>query len=171
MQQEIVAQMFDLDAVRALARYHEQTAGLLKRRAVEIERRRKQTDIVRKRSTELQNSPNRVAALLADGRNLDTAITSTAEELQTYIATVAAHWRKFVRARSQNPTRRREILVARLAARGLSDNQIAERIGLNPKSIGRILRRALKSPAQSPPATHPTNDNSTPAPEAPIFYR
>jgi len=137
-----VRKIDDLQSIDVLIKHHQSVVRLLEQRAREVQQQTEMFARTRKRQAKLRQSPARVGYYLERGSTLESAITETADDLKTRTDTISAHWAKFIRSRKMDTTKKRELIVCRLAARKLDDQSIARKTGLHPKSVSRILKRA-----------------------------
>ncbi len=132
--------------LRAIAEHLEQRARQYRIRAEELD----EFEAIKARSQAhldaLSALPDLVASYLARGYGLDAARVHVARDSGAPIETVVWYWRKWCRDQDKKATEQRHALVAKLAARGLTNHEIADRTGLHPGSVSRIITKTFRTP-------------------------
>lgn len=130
------------DALKTLADYHRQTARLLTARAAEIETIRAYTAAADAALSSFQD-----AARLARRYIRENAMTADASARAAYQSsgvppeTILITLRQMDRQEAMKTAAARRVEVARLAARGLSNNEIAARLHCHRNTVSRYLGR------------------------------
>lgn len=86
-----------------------------------------------------------VAKFLKRGMAHEAAIDATANVLKVYRKCVEIHYKNWRKGTSDAHRRQRDDLIYQLAGKGLTNEQIAERVGMHPNSIPRILKQFFKT--------------------------
>ena len=129
------------DSLNEIANHYEFLARVCRSRATELDLRAAHHRAAEKQLKSLKNTPAVLDTYLAAGMSFD--IATTAAEAATGIPaeTYAHYWRKRRNERTADEIRQRAIKVAELTRQGLTDGEIAKRLGLHIKSVSRIRSR------------------------------
>lgn len=134
-----------------LAEWHEKQAMVLRSRAHRLEERAEDNIRIDRRLRFFQQLPRAVQTYLRHGHALHDALGLVARDNGVPVATVDNYWRKFISGKSKRDMGERNTLMLDLAALGLTNPQIGERVGLHEKSVSRILSRIRRERLWTPP--------------------
>lgn len=145
--------LLDLDHkdLYRLAEWHEKQAGVLRSRAYRLEERADDSVRIDRRLRFFQQLPRAVQTYLRHGHALPDALGLVARDNGVPVATVENYWRKFISGKSKRDKGERNTLMLDLAALGLTNPKIGERVGLHEKSVSRILSRIRRERLWTPP--------------------
>lgn len=130
---------------RDLARQYKILAAQLEQWADAEDKGRRNTDRTKQAIQRRHGIPEAIQAKIASGC-LDTlAPALVARELGLSIKVVEYHWREHQKDMAAQKKARRNREILRLAARGLSNSEIAARVGLSQGWVSRIIQRSLNS--------------------------
>lgn len=131
----------DFKALYMLAEYHDKQATIIRARAHDLQCRQ---DIERRSAMRvdfLKSTPKVVARYLKQGHDIDRAIALAADHTSLPESTVRSWWDQFLDDKQRKAVRQRNNLAYDLAALGLTNVKIAERLGLHPVSVCRIVKK------------------------------
>jgi len=133
----------DAKALDDLASAHADFARRAKARAAELRALEDMRKIAATAHFSLIQCPLMLIEYLDSGMDLARACERLARELGVPVETVAHHWRRWMRSKAEADVRARDLWVMRYAARGWRNDAIAQRTGLHPVSVSRIVSRAI----------------------------
>lgn len=136
-------ELIDLDhqALFTLAAWHDKQATILRERAHVLAGRQNQENDIDRRLQFLERIPATVMKYLRQGCSLDEAQAKTAVHADTLLATVEKRWQDFITIKDSKSLAQRNRLIMDLAAMGLKNRQIGDRVGLHEVSVSRIISK------------------------------
>lgn len=115
------------------------------------------------RVADLRRSPLAIAALIAGGISLESAISQTAAELEAPIATVARYGSARDRARNAVRFKAQVFRILELKARGSSTPEIAQKLGICRRTVERAVS-AVFGPRRFPTTAQERKVGGCPVP-------
>ena len=140
-------------ALRALAQHYQGLADQLAGLASLREAEECAAESRRRRKTRLRRVYEEAEALREAGRSTEDALAELAWQHGATAEAIRAWYAQGERLAARLERRRRDREIARLARAGLTNAEIAQRVGLHPKTVQRILRTAFAgAPAAGAPS-------------------
>ncbi len=116
----------------------------LRARAHRLEQRDTDDRHIDRRLQFLEKLPQTVCKYLRQGHSAVQACELTSTHTEVALATVQAHWRRFLTEKSEVSMAQRNRLIMDLAALGLTNALIGDRVGLHANSVSRIISAEKK---------------------------
>lgn len=135
----------DADALYRLAEWHDKNATVIRARAHSLVEYYDMREKVDRKIEFLKALPKTTMKYLRQGHPLDKALELTAQHSDVPLATVKTHWKDFTDLREGDSMAHRNRLIMDLAALGLKNAQIGERVGLHPISVSRIISKEKRT--------------------------
>lgn len=122
-----------------MAELFEKQASLLREQALKIQAKQKSADESQALIDYLKQTPHTVIKQLKKGLSLKEAIVESAKLSNCPTETIDHYWKRFCRSKQDNDIKSRNNIIFILAAMGLSNNEISNRVNMHPGSISRLL--------------------------------
>ena len=143
----IDTELIELDhqALFTMANWHDKQATILRERAFTLASRAQDQNDIDRRLKFLDRLPDTVMKYLRQGCTLSEAQNKAAAHANCLLATVEARWHKFIDVKDEKSLAKRNRLIMDLAALNLTNQMIADRVGLHPVSVSRIISKEKRS--------------------------
>ncbi len=135
----------DYPALFSLAEYHTRQSEIILSLARKKQAKEDEKIETENRANELQESYKIVMRCLRRGMKLDEAIEETSKIIHAPKHTIEIRWNDFISDTTVKNNRKKHVLIRDLSAIGISNVQIAHKLGLHPVTISRILSKERKN--------------------------
>lgn len=142
MDREIISELNE-DTLRLLAVYYARTARRLKMRAAELSVWKDQRQRAVDRRHELEDATLLVPKYISMGMTYDAAIRAAAQTSGMETWCLESRFKRLCLERESVARDARQVAVMRLARSGLSNLEIAKRIGCHRNTVSRDIGKAL----------------------------
>jgi len=134
----------DADTLRAIANFLEGQAQVYRARADLLDGQHRERDEASTLIKRAFSTPDLVEAHMTAGMTLHAAVHAAAAESGFPTTTIEWHWRRRQREQQIQTRAAKHQQVIQLARDGLDNTTIAERVGLHPVSVSRIISQQIR---------------------------
>lgn len=127
--------------LRQLSRHFQYLADTCAAFARDAEKRKRHREYTRDYRKAIENTVNAIRLKIDSGLSEQDAIAKVVTETRLPEATISARWRLHKKRTLRSYDKFRDEKIMRLKRRGLTNAEIAQKIGLSKSQIGRIIRK------------------------------
>ena len=138
-----IIEELETPALQKLAGYYENTARQVRLVMAERQRQARIRASSEQALNEIHQATLLAATMMNNGVPYERAMMEAANTSSISQATLEAHHKQLIKREKENARRILEIQIMRLARAGLSNIQIADKLGIGRNRVGRIITAAL----------------------------